>query len=210
MILNIGCGYNKIKDAVNLDIDPRCNPDIIADLSQSLPFEDNYFNYIYASQVLEHVFNYEDLMIELHRVLELKGKLYIGVPMWPSRNCIAGPGHIRQFVPESILMFTDPTFFQAKGSPCDYQGLFDKIKMKAEKIPIAGDEPGAWITSLEAILMKVDKSYWKEKGVTKGLKTDVKGCFWCGYELEFIFKSIDNKLGKKICPNCKEEYTFEM
>jgi len=45
-ILNMGSGYNPIKGAVNLDINPACNPDVVHDLEKPLPFPEiaAYFN----------------------------------------------------------------------------------------------------------------------------------------------------------------------
>jgi len=204
-ILNIGCGFNKIDGAVNLDFDLRCRPDIVADLTKRMPFEDGCFDVVYASQVLEHIFNYEDLMLEIHRILKLDGVMYAGVPHWQGRNAVAGLGHVRYFVQESFLMFTDPRFYQPKCHPCDYQGLFEKIEMEIRAESVNGEESGSFLSSLEVMLRKVDQDHWKALDVTKGLEHNVKGCFWCQHELEWI--EINKK---KKCSNCGEVYTFDL
>jgi SAM-dependent methyltransferase len=201
-ILNIGCGYLKLENAINIDIDERCNPDQVVDVTKGLPFPDNHFDFVYAHQVLEHIFDWEKLMLEIWRVMKLGAEFYAGVPMFPSRNAIAGGGHVRMFVPENFLLFTDPRFFQPRCHVCESQGLFEKVDMKARKVQTDDEEPGTWIASLEVILKKVDKAYWKEQDVTNGLTTDVRGCFWCKHEL--VWSSSHSK----VCEHCGETYTF--
>ena len=44
------------KNAVTLDINPDCNPDVVWDLNERpLPFEDKEFDEIHAYEVLEHI-----------------------------------------------------------------------------------------------------------------------------------------------------------
>ncbi|MDO8269291.1 MAG: class I SAM-dependent methyltransferase [Candidatus Levybacteria bacterium] len=46
----------------------------------SMPFQDNSFDFIIASDVLEHVYDTENAFFELSRVLKNKGKILISVP----------------------------------------------------------------------------------------------------------------------------------
>jgi len=205
MILNIGCGFNKIKGAVNLDLDPRCNPDIIHDLTKTLPFENNYFDEVRAVQVLEHIFDFESLMIEIHRVLKLGGLLKASVPCWPCRNAVAGNGHVRQFVPETFTIYTNPSYYQPRMHASDQAGLFDVVSMEKRIADVEGDDPpGAWITDLNVILKKVDKQYWKDMDIQKSLKENVFGCFYCQNELVIQVEDMDRII--KVCPVCGEQY----
>jgi len=48
-----------------------------------IPFEDNTFDSILCTEVLEHVFNIDELLSEFHRVLKPNGKAIITTPfMW--------------------------------------------------------------------------------------------------------------------------------
>ena len=86
MKLNLGCGYNKFDGYVNVDHDSLCQPDIVADLEDRLPFEDNSVDEIIMYHVLEHlgqdVKTYFSIWKELYRILKNDGELKITVPHW--------------------------------------------------------------------------------------------------------------------------------
>lgn len=63
-ILDVGCGEKPWKlilpkeiEYIGIDIDPKVKPDFIAS-ADNLPFEDNYFDALIYSEVLEHTFNF--------------------------------------------------------------------------------------------------------------------------------------------------------
>lgn len=59
-----------------------------------LPFSNNRFKLIIASHVLEHILNLDSLMLELHRILEPKGKLLIWLPHYSyDRGAQEDPDH---------------------------------------------------------------------------------------------------------------------
>ena len=56
----------------------------------SLPFDDNTFDLVVCSEVLEHLHQYNDAIKEVHRVLKKGGKFYTSVPAsWPEKICWA-------------------------------------------------------------------------------------------------------------------------
>ena len=205
-ILNIGCGFRKMEGAINLDIDCRCKPDILHDITKLLPFESNMFDEVYADHVFEHLLHFEELLIDIHRVLKLNGILYASVPLWPSGVSIAGVGHVRQFLPESFMMFCNPRWYQPKMHPSDYHGLFELEQAIVQK-GTTGDEEGKWISNLKVELKKVDKEYWLKQGVHRDLNNDIYGCFWCGHEL--VYTSETGTHVQKRCPNCKEWFEIK-
>ena len=93
-VLEIGCGYiSQIKDLVDYKggiwygIDP--NPDSIANFTGSvdgIPFDTNYFDIVFASQSIEHWYEYsvtfDEGLSEIHRVLKPTGVFSLDFPVY--------------------------------------------------------------------------------------------------------------------------------
>jgi SAM-dependent methyltransferase len=79
--LNLGAGESRKEGYVNLDWQKETNPDVVHNLNNfPYPFQDNTFDLIEASHVLEHLDRPFDVMRELHRILKPGGSLLIKVP----------------------------------------------------------------------------------------------------------------------------------
>lgn len=53
---------------------------IIQGLVESLPWEDDYFDFANASEVLEHVEDPDKMLAEMQRILKTSGQAYVSVP----------------------------------------------------------------------------------------------------------------------------------
>lgn len=130
--LLIGCGNRRnrvielpgmpaeFQGLVTLDIDPNCGADVIWDLEAlPYPFEDNYFDSITASEVLEHVGMQGDWRFffnqfsEFWRILKPGGHLCASVPAWDSIWAWGDPGHTR-ILSEGTLVFLDQDQYKAQ------------------------------------------------------------------------------------------------
>ncbi len=79
--LNLGSGQYAKEGYVNIDWQASSNPDVVHNLNTlPYPFEDNTFDAVEASHVLEHLDRPFDVMQELHRVLKPGGVAHIKVP----------------------------------------------------------------------------------------------------------------------------------
>jgi len=89
-LLDFGCGNKpyeslfNVTEYVGLDIGESGFPDeksaeVFYD-GQKIPFGDNTFDSVLASEVFEHVFNPDQVLLELNRVLKKDGKILITVP----------------------------------------------------------------------------------------------------------------------------------
>lgn len=91
-ILDIGCGskpyenlFVNAKKYIGLDIEVSGHDHASSKVDifyngDVLPFDDESFDNIVCFEVLEHVFNFDQLVKEMHRVLRPGGKLLITVP----------------------------------------------------------------------------------------------------------------------------------
>lgn len=81
--INIGCGENKIRGFVNVDIEKSVKPDIIHDIkSGPMPFNDGVASQINCIHNLEHIElkYWSNLFKEFHRVLAPGGQLWLAYP----------------------------------------------------------------------------------------------------------------------------------
>jgi len=84
----------------------RANTTFITGNGLILPFRDNSFDHVVCSEVLEHIPDFEAMLLEIHRVLKPGGNLCVSVPRaWPEKICwrleqryhqVEG-GHVRIF-----------------------------------------------------------------------------------------------------------------
>lgn len=80
--LNLGSGNDYIDGWINVDIEKQFNPDVVADITQPLPFKSSSVSEIKAFDILEHVTKQQGPLFisECHRVLKIGGKLHVRLP----------------------------------------------------------------------------------------------------------------------------------
>ncbi len=81
--LNLGCGSNKLKGFVNIDIEPTVKPDLIHDfVAERLPFPNNSVSDIVMFHTIEHIRKmfHQPIVMDLWRVLKPQGELVISYP----------------------------------------------------------------------------------------------------------------------------------
>jgi predicted SAM-dependent methyltransferase len=79
--LNVGCGRDYREGYINLDISDAVGADVVADMADGLPFEDNRFDEVVVQNALTQIqepYLFVHVMNELHRVT--KGVLIVRVP----------------------------------------------------------------------------------------------------------------------------------
>lgn len=79
VILDIGCGQEKMPNSIGVGIIKTKGADVIADMKQ-LPAEDQSADKILCLQLLRHVDGSIKAIEENHRVLNREGKVVIEVP----------------------------------------------------------------------------------------------------------------------------------
>src|SRR3546814_14676882 len=99
-MLEVGCGTKpyrelfELEEYIGLEIDsPSARTQSRADYfydGKKFPFEAEIFHSVLCNQVLEHVFNPDDFLQEIHRVLREGGMMSLGRASCRERVCQYG------------------------------------------------------------------------------------------------------------------------
>jgi SAM-dependent methyltransferase len=93
-ILDFGCGskpyrgYFNVDEYIGLDIETEVsssNPDLKADVfydGKRIPFNEGRFDGVFTTEVLEHVFNPDEILPEINRVMKPGGLLLLTCPFF--------------------------------------------------------------------------------------------------------------------------------
>jgi predicted SAM-dependent methyltransferase len=80
--LNLGCGYDHRPGFLNVDSDPACGSDLIADVCSLPMLPSRWFDHIVAHDVLEHISRTktDEVLEEWARLLAPAGHMAVRVP----------------------------------------------------------------------------------------------------------------------------------
>jgi SAM-dependent methyltransferase len=152
----MGCGLKHVPEAVNLDITPATNPDVLHDLNNSpWPFPDNHFREVQAFDVIEHLDNFIAVMEEIHRVCRDKAIVRITVPHFSCANAFTDPTHRRYFgyfsmdyvtAENEIQFYTAARFKKLASRMMFYPSLLNKLVWRlANRYPAAYERRWVWM-----------------------------------------------------------------
>lgn len=151
--IDLGCGEEKMPDAIGVDIEKLPGVDIICDLKKfPWPFKDSSFNEIYCSHMLEHFSDMIKIIEELHRIAENGAIINIVVPHVSYEGAFIDPTHKSFFTYRTFEYFTTET----DNIPIYYS----KVKFKIEKVKLIfmkRYQPSTFI--IEKIANKFPKLY---------------------------------------------------
>ncbi len=107
-ILDVGgsrrSGYHQLIKGDNkfyvINIDESCEPDEFVDIEKDFPFESNRFDNAICFNVIEHVFEFENVFRETLRCVKPGGKLLIAAPFM----------HHVHGSPDDFLRYTDSSY----------------------------------------------------------------------------------------------------
>jgi FkbM family methyltransferase len=92
--VDIGCGDSKPDGFIGVDICPGDKVDIVADISQAFPFEDDSVDELRAYDIIEHLPDRLNTMNEIWRVCKPGARVDILVPSTDGRGAFQDPTHI--------------------------------------------------------------------------------------------------------------------
>lgn len=109
--LNLGCGNKILDDYINVDV-VDYGGNIIHDLNSfPYPFEDNTFDEILASHILEHLENFNKVITELYRISKPGGIIRVYAPFFLNTKYFGDPDHK---IPFSIRTFDNYEYIENK------------------------------------------------------------------------------------------------
>lgn len=108
MKINIGSGYKRYPNFINIDSDPNCKPDHLVSLeTDPLPFPDNSVDSVIAHHILEHMGDgYFHLLKELYRVCKHGAIIDIRVPHPNHEIFLNDPTHKRPITVDGLRLFS--------------------------------------------------------------------------------------------------------
>ena len=138
-ILDIGCGQSPYKFLLNeknttyfgIDIIEAnefgyYNPDITAFDGKNIPFEDNKFDAVICTEVLEHVQDFQYLIDEIHRTAKKDADVIVTIP-WSARYHYIPYDYFR-YTPSSLkTMFSKFSTMNIKNRGTDFSVIGSKI-----------------------------------------------------------------------------------
>ena len=95
-VLDVGPGVRKYPGSIGIDRLKLSTVDIVHNIEEiPWPIEDNTFDLVFCSHVLEHVRNLEGVMKEIYRILKPSGVVDITCPHFSNRTAFTDPTHVR-------------------------------------------------------------------------------------------------------------------
>lgn len=105
--LDIGCGPAKRPGCIGVDRLALPGVDVVHDLGVfPWPFDDDEFDSVYASHLLEHLSDLVRTMEEVHRILKPGGRFVVRVPYYRYEGAFRDPTHVRFFTERTFEYFT--------------------------------------------------------------------------------------------------------
>lgn len=136
---NLACidicgGVNAAEGYKSVD---RQNAEVISDLNERWPFEDNSVGIVRAHDAIEHLKDPIHTMNEAYRVLAHGGMFDILVPSTDGRGAFCDPTHVSFWNSRSFRYYTDRQYSRfIPGSKCRFQQIkLRDIKMWDEQLP---------------------------------------------------------------------------
>jgi ubiquinone/menaquinone biosynthesis C-methylase UbiE len=129
-ILDVGCGdgvalyliSQKLPQARLYGIDPEAlalkiakekipQGEFLQGKADELPFEDNFFDMVISSDVIEHVNNPDDMLLEIKRVAKQGADIIVGTPIKHSKIPL-DHNHVQEWFVEDFLALVEKYFVE--------------------------------------------------------------------------------------------------
>jgi len=129
--INLGSGYNRLDDTINIDNREIVKPDIVCDVTEGLPFYDNTVDTVLAFDFLEHIPIGKTIAVveEIHRVLKPGGLFRSVTPSTDGRGAFQDPTHVSFWNCNSFWYYSSKDYRDLYGIKADFEiiGMENKI-----------------------------------------------------------------------------------
>lgn len=122
--INLGCGYRQLEGYINIDNRKCCNPDLLCNVINGLPFSDSSMAYVRAYDFLEHIpiGKTIDVIEEIWRVLEPNGLFESMTPdAERGQGAFQDPTHVSFWVKNSWLYYSHLAYRQLYNIKANFQ-----------------------------------------------------------------------------------------
>lgn len=109
VIIDLGCGGNKRRDAFGFDCRKQPGVDALCDIERPLPLKNDSVDAVHLSHVVEHVRDLIAFMEEVYRVCKSGAEVHVAVPYYTSRGAFRDPTHVRYVTEDTFQYFEQPT-----------------------------------------------------------------------------------------------------
>lgn len=136
--VDLGCGPRPAPGFMGVDILPGKGVDIVADLTQRFPFEDDTVSHLRAHDSLEHWPDRLHSMNEIWRVCQHGATVDIRVPSTDGRGAFQDPTHVSYWNINSFYYYCEdyPAYF----SLCQSYGFKGRFKLVSLENVDSGDQ----------------------------------------------------------------------
>jgi predicted SAM-dependent methyltransferase len=112
--VDLCCGIHKPEGFIGVDHFSGDNVDIVADLTQRFPFEDNAVDILRAHDALEHLPDRIHTMNEIWRICKPGATVDIFVPSTDGRGAFQDPTHVSYWNINSFLYYSvdHPAYYE--------------------------------------------------------------------------------------------------
>lgn len=148
--LNMGCGFKKLNDHWNVDVEAKCNPDEVLDFEKTpWPYEDNFFEKITADNILEHIGQdpkvFTNVIKEMYRVSADQSEWFINVPHHRCDLFWDDYTHVRVLTAKTFKMFDQKVNFESIANKLSDStfGLYDDVDL--EVYDVTYNMVGYWL-----------------------------------------------------------------
>lgn len=130
--LDLGCGARKKTGHVGLDIAPLEGVDIVCNIEEGFPIENDIVDSIYSNFMFEHIPNTIFLFQELYRISKKDSVIEFKVPYYQSNTQYKDPTHSAIILPETMRYFSDDKWY---GSDYSINVNFEILNIEYEYLP---------------------------------------------------------------------------